>query len=814
MKRYLPVIYSAILILSINQYASAQKKTTKTTPPPDPKAYKLFFEKVYVHTDREYYASGDDLWFKAYLVNATSNHPTYTSNNLYIDLISPDSKVYAREILRLDSGVGVGDFKLTDSIPGGTYHLKAYTNWMRNFGDNFVFDKKIVINSVPGVKVATATATKGKPGKGKPALVTEVANAYHINFFPEGGSLVDGVQSIVGFKAEDLLGAGVRVQGNVVSSKGDTVGRFESTDSGMGLFAMLPVAGTKYSVVGKYKNGKAFVAELPVVLAEGYCLHTKNTDSASVQVIVSTNQATLDKHKGMALSIAAKHADHTYFSGSFNLTELQTAISIPKAQAPAGVNVIMLTDEMGRPNCERLVYVNPKDDIKLSVVPDKATYAPKEKSTITIKVTDSKNQPVKANLSMAAVDGSIVPADDVNITSYLMLQSEVKGKIDNAAQYFDPANANRFKQLDLLLMTQGWRDFVWKRLADSALKVSFLPESGFTVSGKLRSVLINKPIANGNITLFAPGAKGGKLFGTRTDANGRYYLDGIQLFGNQTLKLAATDDKGKKSGWIFLDTVGSNVMPVTQMPMVKEEASAQLTAFNTASSARMTEAKRHKIGDVIQLKEVNIREAPKTITLRDQVVQSFGYPEYDYDITAKDVYADLQDFLVHKVPGAQVNPDTTSGILFYWGGKKVFPRFVVDKQEDVFERIDYYNLSMSDINSVRVNHMVSMGGGDVMLIYLSLKPSAFEKKQFNLLNNDVTGYYSARTFYAPNYEYPSTKTDQRITLHWEPIVSTDANGEATINYYNADPKSKIRVVVQGLTDKGTPIATTAGYTVK
>lgn len=811
MKRSLLTVLSIIAFLCVQYHALAQKKPGTT--PPDPKSYKLFFEKVYVHTDRDYYASGDDLWFKAYLVNATSNHPTYTSNNLYIDLVSPDSKILAREIIRLDDGMGVGDFKLTDSIPGGTYHLKAYTNWMRNFGNNFVFDKKIIINSVPGVKVVTANPS-AKASKNKGLVAAPINNTYHLDFFPEGGSLVEGVQSIVGFKAEDILGDGTKVQGSIVSTQGDTVSRFESTASGVGLFAMLPVAGTKYKVVGTYKGRVPFTVDLPAALSEGYSMHTKNADSI-VQVIISTNQVMLDKHKGKEMTISAKHDEHTYFSGKFILNDLQTIISIPKTQAPAGVNIIMFSDELSRPNCERLVFVNSKNNINLNVVADKPTYAPKEKAIVTIRVTDSKNQPVKANLSMAAVDASIVPADESNIASYLMLQSEVRGKIDNAAQYFDSNNANRFKQLDLLLLTQGWRDFVWKRLADSALKVSYLPESGFTVSGKLRSVLINKTIPNMNITLFAPGAKGNKLFGARTDINGRYYLDGIQLYGNQTLKLSATDNKGNKSGWIFLDTIANNPMPVTQVPLVNEDMSPQLALFNASSSARMIDARRYKLNEVIALKEVNIREAPKTLTLRNQTVMSFGYPEYDFDITAKDnEWKDLEDFLVHKIPGAQSNPDTSSGIILYYGGKKIFPTFIVDKQEDVFDRIDYYTLTMDQINSVKVNHMVTMGGGDVEIVTLSLKPSAFEKKQFNIINSDVTGYYNARTFYAPNYEYPSTKSDQRITLHWEPSITTDEKGEATVSYYNADPKSNIRVVVQGLTEKGTPVATTATYVVK
>jgi hypothetical protein len=112
---------------------------------PAQSGFKLFFEKVYLHTDRSYYAAGEDMWFKAYLVNAQSNYSTTSSNNLYVELINPTNEISAREIVRIDNGVGVGDFKLEDSIASGHYHLRAYTNWMRNFGSHFVFEKDIWI---------------------------------------------------------------------------------------------------------------------------------------------------------------------------------------------------------------------------------------------------------------------------------------------------------------------------------------------------------------------------------------------------------------------------------------------------------------------------------------------------------------------------------------------------------------------------------------------------------------------------------------------------------------------------------------------
>ncbi len=815
MRLQLSVILLVVIVLtSVFHTASAQKKGLKTVKP-TAEPYKLFFEKIYIHTDRDFYATGDDIWFKAYLVNGESNHPTYSSNNLYVDLISPDAKILSREIIRIDSGMGTGDFRLTDSIPDGIYHLKAYTNWIRNFGDNFVFDKKIIVHSVAGLNpIITATDKKGKTDKNKFIIPAAIPNSYHINFFPEGGALVEGVAGLVGFKAEDALGNGIKVSGGIVSSKGDTIGHFESTDMGLGTFNMLPEPGGKYTVIGSYKNNRPFKSTIAPALSQGYSMHIKNNDSANVQVFISTNQPTLDAHKGKQLTIVAKHAQMKVFVGQFKLNDLQSAINIPKAQLPAGVTSIILYDEQMHPNCERLLYIN-KGTVKLTVMADKPSYAPKEKSTITIQAITAQNQPVQANLSLAVIDGSVVPADEANIVSYLMLQSEVKGKIEKAAQYFDPANSNRFKQLDLLLLTQGWRDFVWKRLADSTLKISYLPESGFTVSGKLRSVLVNKPLANMNITLFAPGAKGNKMFAARTDSAGKYYLDGIELYGNQTLKLSASDNKGKKTGLLLLDTLANAPLSVILQPLIEADPSPELTLFDNVSSARIKLANRFKISEVVQLRAVNIQAAPKFVRAFGETYQSFGYPEYNFDITAKDyTYKDLQDFLVHKIPGAQANPDSAEGLMFYAGGKKLFPKFFVNKVEDLFERVDYYNLTMDQIISVKFDHMVTQGGGDVMLITLALKPSAFEKKQFNLINSDVAGYYNARTFYAPNYEYSSSKVDQRLTIHWEPMITTDEKGQATISYYNADPKSKIRVVVQGLTSKGEPIAATTSYVIK
>src|SRR5476651_2305563 len=158
-------LFLGVLLLFIGVAASAQTAVT-----PASVQAKLIFEKAYLHTDRDVYTRGDTLWYKAYLVNAQNNAPLTSSGNLYVDLISPDAKVISTELIRLDKGLGNGDFTLTDTLAPGKYRLRAYTNWMRNFGDNFVLDREITMLGGGGLAV-------GGEGKEKVAAALAVPAA-------------------------------------------------------------------------------------------------------------------------------------------------------------------------------------------------------------------------------------------------------------------------------------------------------------------------------------------------------------------------------------------------------------------------------------------------------------------------------------------------------------------------------------------------------------------------------------------------------------------------------------------------------------
>jgi len=396
----------------------------------------VFFEKVYVHTDRPLYSSGDDIWFKAYLVNGQTNQPATNSNNLYMELISPESQIVSREVVRLENGTGNGDFRLKDSIPGGTYRIRAYTTWMLNFGETFVFEKTIEVNSLPGIK-PTVPETKVK------------AEDVDVRFFPESGSLVEGVPGIVAFKAVDAVGKSCSVRGAVINSKEDTVIWFEGLHLGMGSFIMVPLPGETYRAVGK-ANGYAFDKILPKALASGFTMHITQSDS-TLNVQISANAATLELSKGKTMTLQGICRSKLYLRIMIKTDRLPVTIPIAKSTFPGGI-VRFVLSEAEKPHCERLVYIDGKVKVKLSTRLDKNTYQPRDSVILKIKVTDKNDQPVATNLSLAITDASQVPDNNGSIVSYLNLESEIRGKIEQPQQYFDTTNVNRHKQLDLLLL--------------------------------------------------------------------------------------------------------------------------------------------------------------------------------------------------------------------------------------------------------------------------------------------------------------------------------------------------------------------------
>lgn len=816
----------------------------QNAPAPKSASVKLSFEKVYLHTDRDVYALGDTLWFKAYLVNAQDNKPANSSGNLYVELIATDAaQIINREIIRLDNGLGKGDITLGDSVKAGHYQLRAYTSWMRNFGDNFVFNKDITVLNT------SATPTPSKSDKTTNSIAASSSTttatlspaAPTVNFYPEGGSLVEGLSAIVGVKAEDAAGKGIPLSGAILSASGDTISHFTCDDLGMGVFAMLPLAGQTYHAVA---NKISF--DFPKTLSKGYTLQIRQTDSL-IHAIVSTSDTTAKA----ANLLTIKHAGITLLSQQFQMKSKQLAVRIPTVTLPEGIAAITLYDDQGKPECERLVYIHhPGNKNKIGITTNKNIYKSKEQVTVNI------NAQPNANLSMAVVDASMVPVKAGNIVSYLNLQSEIRGNIEQADRYFDSTNVDREKQLNELMLVQGWRDFVWRRLADTAIHISYAAENGITIAGNVKDENLNRAIPGANLTMYTPDAKGTKLYTGRTDSLGRFNFGGVMLYGQQGIRITSVNDKGEKRGSITVDTLAHIPVPLSHPASVSSTAEATATSI---IEQRITAMKMARINGVTKLKEVSIRARKNIVTRGGAVLTTWG-PDQEFDIKPEDAqYKTLEWYLLQHIKGVRQSyppgptgvvfsgvdtsgrriPTFSGGITANQGRTVLMPPLLIINGKELYMdeptqaesyRITYFNMPITKFKHIILKHMVGTLHGvkadgsamsasqetqmvDRYLLYLTLDDNAMISNPGSL-SMDITGYYEARDFYEPAPGSKASVADYRTTVHWEPNIKTDATGKAVVNFYNAVPQANTRIMIEGISNSGIPVNGTAGYQTK
>ena len=774
-----------------------------------------YFEKIYLHLDRHFYASGENIWFKAYLVNARSNRLSgNSSKNLYVELISPASQLLNREVLRIDYGVTTGDFKLPDTLQSGRYRIRAYTRWMMNFGDDFAFEKEISI-----VNPNSKKPLQGHTGSG---------GKNEVRFFPEGGALIEGVDNTVAFKACDKNGKGCDVKGTIISSSGNTVIWFQSLNLGMGKFSFKPENGETYFANCIINNDTSKVS-LPTALKKGFALRINSSDSL-LTVFIASNEPAFREFQGKKMTLTVQRSGISRRLFSIPINKMLVVSKIPQSYLPAGLLRIILSDSIGRPHCERLVFNEQPRQLKVAITTDKPTYAPRQQTLVKLKITDQQNQPVRANLSLSVTDAGVIPNPTFNIGSYLTLESEIRGKIEQPMTYFDSNNPNRQLQLDLLLLTQGWSDYLWRHLEDSVMPKKYGMERGLHVGGIVTRKFSEKTaLPDMNITMYLPGVRALPLRSATSDKDGKFDLDVVDFYGNKTIMLSCTDKKGKQKGYVHLDSlyVRARYNPFKVILQNESETIPENETFAEKSSERNQVLRQYKLSDTIVLKEIVIKSVPNN-----------AVPKASFVITPSDTtYYDLGWYLqTHWAPynnekiSRQIRPigKDVPG-LFRDKNPSIDGSMTAIRSElqndmlnigmDKIEKIEIYRENrlpnVADPGSLDANNLGKMLE-DTYVIQVYVKPNAFEKKQYNSMNTTVGGYYRSRTFYAPvnTASEMEGKTDFRTTIHWMPNIITDENGEATCSYSNALVKNKICISVEGITEKDGPVAKSTTYQIK
>ena len=762
-------------------------------------------EKIHLQLDKKIYRPGETVWFKAYIFSGAD--PSLLSRNFYAELSDPSGTILERKVYPVTESSTAGSFDLPKAIKSRHLHLRAYTTWMTNFDTAFYFERDIRIYDDKQDSAIT---------------VTLVPREDKVQFFPEGGDLVAGVETTVAFKANDQFGLPVAIKGSVQDRSGKELLVFESVHNGMGRFLLTPDKGDSLTAVWKDEKGVEHRTGLPAAKPTGAVLRAI---TANQKVLFSVARSADGGPELKKLTIIGHMHQHLVYKARVNLDDnYMSGGTIPTAQLPSGVMVLTLFDGNMIPVAERVVFVNNHDfafspEISVQI----KGVAKRGKNSLVINVPDT----FKANLSLAVTDVTAdgeFPNDD-NIISRLLLTGEVRGYVHDPYFYFSSSADSLASMLDLVMMTHGWRRIKWESLARGQVPVIKNPEQDFLAmrvevlgvdpykiaKDESMNVILSRKDSSTQM-LSIP-----HLSGSKFGVMGLVFFDTVKAYYQFNSNRALSDQaaisfsnglvKGMKAakplfngfdGWTAEDSVylKRNRYIQQELARVQPIEDARIKTLAAATVVAKERSLSQKLDD---------RYASGMFA---------GGDAYTFDLI-DDPFAsampDIFTYLQGKVPGLQITTGQGPGgapSLSWRGGR---PSVYLNEMQVDAQQLQ--NVSVPDIAMVKVfrpGSGVGFGGGSGGTIAVYTKKGGdshgADPTAKGLPRAIVAGYSMPKEFYSPNYFENSAangQEDLRTTLYWKPYVLTDRESRRiNVDFFNNDITKKLRIVLEGINEDG------------
>ncbi|MDQ4140073.1 MAG: TonB-dependent receptor plug domain-containing protein, partial [Bacteroidota bacterium] len=749
---------------------------------------------------KPYYAPGQTIWLKGFVLDGASFRPSAKSGVLYVDLFDANNKPVEQLTLKADKGKAAGDIQLATALPAGNYRLVAYTQWMRNFGEETFFNKEIQI-------LAPNTSNTN---------VTEVANKVDFQFFPEGGDLVEGLSSRVAFKAAGANGPGVAVSGSVFDDKGQKVVDFADAHLGMGAFELQPQAGSRYVAKVKTKDGKTAEYALPAAKPAGYTLRVDETTEGTywqVSVAGKINQPE-------SLVVTGISRDALQYSENIKIQPGQTfRFTVAKAKFPTGIVRFNLARANGEPIAERLIFADNQDDLNLTLTADKKSYGGRDKVTMQLVAQDKKGNPVATDFALAVTDAELVkhPKNGLNLKAHLLLTSDLRGYVEQPGYYFAENNPDRKQALDYLLLTQGWRRFNWKEtVAGTFPALKYSNETDLSITGKLVTNK-NKPVEGGEALLYLQGQHQAFIT-TETDKQGAFAFDGFDFTGTIDVVIQGTDANGRRDR-LRVKMDEKNFVP--QAPAFTVPAWTDGLLASTSKDFLL--ASNQQLASVDQnLNNYTLRGILlSTVEVKGEkdMVQPFKlHDKADVVINRNELAiapsGNIIESLQGRVAGLQVYRTGQNQFKARIRGQLNSPLYLLDGMpisESTLSSISQFDVSRIEILKSAANSAIYGGRGSGGVIALFTDRNGDEPAEVKpgtyIIIHHAKGYSKVREFYSPKYDGAtpaSNEPDLRTTLYWNPSIKTDAQGKATVTFYTADRTTTYQAMAEGISENGQP----------
>nr|WP_319511512.1 hypothetical protein [uncultured Draconibacterium sp.] len=757
------------------------------------------FQKLYVQTDREIYFLGDTIWLSVYLLNGKTHAPVSNDQNLYVDLIDSSGAILKSGIFPVYKGFGEGNIPIVDSLLTGNIIFRAYTNYLRNFGDDCFFYKSLAIERTKNSFEIEAQ------------LQTETNRDMNplVRFFPEGGILLEHTPNVIGVKITGRNGESIHTNGVVLNKDKKTVAHFETNYKGLGRFDFYPNSGEEYTVVlNAFPKVKVQFWEAE---KEGIKLQLYNNTEDLLHVGILSNSKNYQRQK---YTLACMNRGEVIFYKKVRPTQNDFSVKIEKDKFGAGINRLVLLNEDLNPVSERLYFNGIIETNPINIDLSDSVFSNRSLAEIHL-IPDKKFLTDSARLSIAVVDENSLNAfgESQTLLSQLYLDAELIGRIESPADYFnDDAEISAEQKLNLLMLTHGWSNYIWNKIADlDEEEFTYPVTAGFTIGGYVTNLWNKKRVPDSEVLLMVQNDSLYTAWET-TDADGRFVFEHINLADSAAVTLQARKSNESENTRVTIEpltTVSANFNP-NKFKLYSERNRIPLELYRQNYYASMAEKEFEPEKDVILIDEVEVSaNAPE----QEEVKFSQIYSEPDIMIkpTEGDFMAySLEVFLFEKAPTFFGNRMPKS----MFAGTK--PLIYVDGSPWEDPYMPFPPLSVASIDRVDIisthnpTGMALLGvRGSNGAIFIYTKRGApdevREKYLKGVIKQKIKGFSKYREFYSPIYTAEnrnSERPDYRTTLYWNPSVKL-TNGVANVSFFTSDDIARYKVLVEGITTSGT-----------
>jgi hypothetical protein len=694
-------------------------------------------ESIYIKSNKGIYETKEDLWFKGYILNNKSLKPSLKSKIFFMQLIREvDSIAVWQEKYPIKNGFVDGHVYLQDSLTSGSYYLEGYTV-------NSAYQNQKEIKSIRKIQIIKKIdSLKNK------VIFKEIASDKKIEFtmFPEGGKLVSGIESVLAFKANNTKGLPIKVSGYLYENNKRVLG-FKTVHNGLGILTFTPDITKSYFIKLNDRFSKTKYA-LPKIHKKGKTLRL--FPNSKTNLLFKVNQPKTEISETVYLRVQMN--GKVYFVAKALIKD-KVFFKIPIKEIPKGIVEATLLDKDFKPVAERLAFVNLDKKLTIKATLNKENYATKDKVTLKIEVKDQYKKPVKAHLGITVYDAIYKNKLDVkNINTHYYLSSHLKGNIFNPDYYFDEKNKNRKQAINLLLLTQGWRDYVWNEKVLKANETNPIKVLSEVINGRLieKTESIDKLSSQKFIQYATP--KNLKGFSI------------IFLDESNTFKILPKDLENASGMYLYLKLLPN-----------KAQKKYQIKVYND-NFKKLNDFKETRN---IEYPFTKLKKKDRIILMPFRVHDDFALYEVTFKAKLKRVFRDKYIGNLNDLIAGYICEHGFLNCKNHFSRTKPRPGQIYKKRE---------------------------GGIVVTKIYPNLKKDYTDEdllKVFNVVG--VKGYYKNKIFYEPSYTLEEQKNglpDFRNTLLWKPNIITDKNGKAIVNFYCSDLDTKFLGEIEGLNYNG------------